>query len=339
MTIGIETADGTTPQTLDSKHNPALDPPANGDVLVGQKVTLIVNFASGGPDASSTTGSFQWHVPNAAIKNYTLSATTNLGNPLPQSGSATALSGSDLTTGTLIFYPSIIGDNQQFSVDVTTNGNKQTIPITLNFKGPTISLTGSASNGGPGLIIVGGSAGIQYGLLTNPNTGVTTTPGMTFSASGFTAPTGFENLTGSLAFFQIVEQNNLTLNGTNVNTGTFTDGSFLPYQPSSGIVSCAAVTGSATITGSDTPATLRAGAGNYTLTIANTFNMHLMFLPSGSTSIWIDLMDQSWSYGGTLSGTVSGTLENIGVSGTSSNAANPAPGTSEPVWNSVGKPH
>jgi len=198
------------------------------------------------------------------------------------------------------------GDGRQVQYTATIGGQPYSANATFNVKRPTAQVT--STTGTVAVSSAWGYLALHYGTSA--------TPGITFSRS-ITIPSGFS---GTTQWVQLVSS---TLRRRKLNNGVWQrlqgtgvlDTTY-PYSANS-----------STVDSPDTPLT----SDYVEKTVQDSFKMWLMFMPSGSGSIWVPLRSVNWSWSGSASR--SGTVWTLT---SSSNTINPsdADSTTHPTWTS-----
>jgi hypothetical protein len=260
------------------------------NVIVGQQINLSVQLLPSGTTASS----IQWTVPGTRVQDYVASSST---------GTVTSLSS---LTSSSISYAWVDGaDGRQVTLAVTISGTPFTKTATFNVKRPTASITTST-----GSVVVGtgwGDTELSFGVDPSHH-------GIDFSRS-ITIPSGFS---GSTEWIQLATP----LRRRQLNSGTWErwEGSGLdtqyPYpELSTGVTA-------------DSPGE-HMTSDLLQDTADDSFEMWLMFKPTGTGSIWVPLRKVSWSWSGAASR--SGSTWTLNSSSHSTNPSD-ADSTTHPTW-------
>lgn len=247
--------------------------------LPGQKINLRIKTSN--LPAGVTLTDYEWVLPNKVFKDYEADQTH---------AKLTQMAAGDRDDSEVSFYFTDSG-SKDIKVKCKVNGTASEFTTTLNVEKPTTSFTtklgATAFNAGPtklGLFAAGGSAqGIDYtGKVTVP-TGwpqgqwhwvQVVTPGRTkVDTSGATKP--------------------WSLNGQQVLDTTY------PYEPAPYGSHPGTTGGYATNsqhTDYDAPATTLPGWTS--VTVSDSFQMFIMFLPDGQDSRYVPTQSVTWTWGG-----------------------------------------
>ncbi|MCP9494305.1 MAG: Ig-like domain-containing protein [Pyrinomonadaceae bacterium MAG19_C2-C3] len=272
---------------------------ATKNVIVGQQINLTAQVMSGNSSSSNP----QWSVPGNPIANYTASNMEGKVTPLE-----------DLNNTSLSFYWVSGGDNRQVTYSVTVRGRAYSGRVTFNVKRPTVTVTART-----GVVSVRQFPGeVDYELLCGVVSGPNAAPGIRFTRTNLMVPTGFS---GDTYWVQLanVSRTRRRNDGTNE---TFTDAGLdtaFPYSSNDP---------NATET-QDSPGLRLTINFNYA-TVNDSFQMWLMFKPSGDNSIFVPLRRVNWGWSGSAErpGTPFWNL----VAGSSVQASSPADSTTHPTW-------
>lgn len=264
------------------------------DVVVGQRINLSLQAEPSG----ATVSNVQWTVPGTRVANYIANGTTGTVTPL-----------SNLNTSSISFYWVDGASGRQVTLSCKVNGTPFTKTVKFNVKRPTAQVTTAT-----GAVNISSA----WGGGTSLHFGVPQKLGIIFTHN-VTYPSG---LTGTLAWIQLAKLNRkrqLVVNSSwekLVEVGL--DGSF-PYPSAS------------SNSANDSP---RSPLDNTLLkkSADDSFEMWLLFKPSGATSIWVPLRKVSWSWSG-----VATRNGNIWDLSSPSNSVNPASvdSTTHPEWTRV----
>lgn len=270
------------------------------NAIVGQQLNLTGEVRSG----SGAITNQQWSIPGNRIANYIANEVNGAVTPL-----------TNLNTASISYYWVDGGDGRQVTYTATVRGKPYTGRATFNVKRPTVNVT--TSTGTVRVRTVSFSERIYELVYAS-----TTAPGIRFTRTNLTIPSGFM---GDTYWVQLVNASRTRRrnDGTNeVFQETGLDNRF-PYA--SGDPNATETTDSPGL-----PLTL---AYNYA-TANDSFQMWLMFKPSGTNSIYVPLRKVNWSWSGSAErpGTLNWTL----VPGSAGNTPNPpsVDSTEHPQWSS-----
>lgn len=260
------------------------------NVIVGQKMELVMQVL---PEDDLAEG-IQWTVPGTRLANYVANSSTGTVTPL-----------SNLTDASVTYYWVDGADGRQVTLSLTVFGMPVTNTATFNVKRPTASITTST-----GSVVVGtgwGDTEMSFGADPSHH-------GIDFSRS-ITIPSGFS---GSTQYVQIAtpfHRRQLNSGAWERFTGSGLDTTY-PYGDLSPGVTA------------DSPAE-HLNSALLQASADDTFEMWLMFQPTGTGSIWVPLRKVTWSWSGTTSR--SGITWTLNSSSHSTNPSD-ADSTTHPQW-------
>jgi hypothetical protein len=267
------------------------------NVIVGQKINLTATVANGTPTNP------QWTVPGTRIANY---AVTYTNETSATSAVVTQLTSQDLAQSSMAFYW-VDGSSEVRNVQYSIQIGSKTYSATSKFN--VVKPTGTVTRqifSAPNLSSFRGDFGLWFGKTDPPPE----LPGIAFTRS-ITIPTGFS---GDLQWVQT--WNKLRrIKWSNVwrrSQGSGLDSRY-PYETDAN--------------SNDSPGV--PFQSNYqAVSIDESFDMFLMFKPSGETSIWVPLKKIAWGWSAQADFVTSWSL-----TGTSSTFADPpADSTVHPQW-------
>jgi hypothetical protein len=248
---------------------------------------------------------FQWTIPGYAISNY-----------VANDGSGIVYTNFSTVNSNVVFYwvdgVTNLADatNRVVQISATVNGKTVTGQATFKVVKPMVSVTThTASVNADNFIgLLGFYDDSTYG------------PGITFS-NAITIPSGFS---GSNEWVQIVLNPYRAQQDTNNVWWVYTENGAAPYLDTS-----YPYTNVAANVAADTPSSPLLN-GYREIAITNSFEMWLMFKPTGGQ--WVPLRTVSWNFSGTA--TNSGTSWFLTSGNWSTNPPDADAGTTYPQWNS-----
>ena len=273
---------------VDIKKDGSVITDTTTDVIVGQAIDLEGEVKPSG----LTLVSKQWTIPGVRVKDWSASSS---------SATLTSIQASDLQQSSIKYYWVDGGNGRVVKYVVTGYGRTCECKASLNVKRPTSTMT--ISTGTVAVDSAWGTLELHYGSPT--------TPGISFSRT-ITVPSGFS---GSTQWVQLTDP----LRRRKLNDGTWQrwagaglDTNY-PYN-----------TGASTNDSPGTPLT----SSYLNKTVSDSFEMYLMFKPSGTDTIWVPLKRTDWSW--------SGAASRSGSNWSLDSSSNPTPSTtdttSHPVW-------
>ncbi|MGI9069599.1 MAG: hypothetical protein ACR2HX_24735 [Pyrinomonadaceae bacterium] len=267
------------------------------DVIVGQKISLTAQVEGG------SGSNPQWTIPPTRIGNYVVTC-NGTGTPprcgLPTSGGVTEVSG--LTTSAVDFYWVDGGDGRQVQHSVTVGGINLTKTATFNVKRPTAAVT--TSTGTIAVDSAWNDLTMHFGILGSA--------GISFSRT-LTIPAGFSGDTAWVQTVTPLHRRKLNDGAWERWTGAGLDETF-PYD--------------STASTNDSPRSGALTSSYLEYTTSDSFEMWLMFKPSGASSIWVPLRRVPWSWSGTT--VRSGATWSL--SSSSHSVTSDADSTAFPIW-------
>jgi hypothetical protein len=290
-----------TLQIMDASTGTNLTTQTN-TVIVGQQMNLTCQLSiTNSYMTNFVLTNFLWTVPGTTFSNFVANGSSGIlytNFPTTQSNAVFCWSDSGL---------------KQVQISATINGKTVTGQAWFNIVRPTANITTQTT-----------SVGVDT-FLTPPRLGFydvnTYNPGITFTST-MTIPAGF---TGSNEWVQIVLNPYRVRQDTNLVWWLFTENGAAPYldthYPYNSLV--------ATNIAVDSPFTPLLN-GYVQVTATNSFEMWLMFKPTGGQ--WVPLRTVNWNWSGTAS--LSGTNWVLNGNGWSANPTDADAGTTFPQWNS-----
>jgi hypothetical protein len=263
------------------------------NVTVGQQVTLKASTQSGSGKITNP----QWTIAGTRVKSYT---------PTQKKGAVTNLQSSDLSGKKVSFYwidGSYPGSSETVQLKALVNGIPQTATAVLNVFKPEVTkfdIEPSMS----GISIIRGKDGELYLSAGNSDSG---SPGSAWDTL-VEDPDGAAS--GSIGYIQIASFDRRWLKsgacaGEAIDSGLdqAKDGKGMLYEgfiygADSELIGPGSPT---TVESEDSPAQrLLPGTSSTSeeWQIGDTFALYLMFKPSGGTSIWVALSEETWGWNG-----------------------------------------
>ncbi|NKB24642.1 MAG: hypothetical protein GKR87_13175 [Kiritimatiellae bacterium] len=264
----------------------------NGNVISDTTTDVIVGEAIDLESEVKPTGlafeSKQCRIPGVRVKDWVASLS---------SATLISVQPPDLQASTIKYYWVDGGDGRVVEYEVIVGGIYCKSEVTFEVKSPASTVT-----------VVTGSVAADSSRLHYGNTAI---PGISFSHT-ITVPAGFSGSTQWVQLVNLLRRRKLN-NGTWQRWAAIGLDSSYPYDTSISTV--------------DVPGTLLLSI-YLEKTVNESFEMYLMFKPSGTDTIWVPLKRTGWSW--------SGSASRNGSVWTLDSSSNPAPTTSDttshPVW-------
>lgn len=229
------------------------------NVIVGQQIALVMQVL---PEDDLASG-IQWAVPGTRVQNYVANSTTGTVTPL-----------TNLSDATVTYYWVDGADGRQVTLTLTVFGTQVTRTATFNVKRPTASITTATGN-----VVVGtgwGDTEMSFGADPSHH-------GIDFTRS-LTIPSGFSGNTEWIQIATPFHRRQLNDRSWQRFTGSGLDTQYQYPELSTGVTA-------------DSPAEHLDGS-LLQATADDTFEMWLMFQPTGAGSIWVPLRKVTWSWSG-----------------------------------------
>ena len=260
------------------------------NAIVGQQIALSVQVEGTQEQASS----IEWSIPGTRVGGFTASSSSGTVGQL------------NLQNISQTFYWVDGGDNRQVGLTCRVGTEQFSKHTTFNVKRPTATVTTVTDQ------VVANSLAATIRFGRQPPSGIEFTPSVT-------VPQGFS---GDTQWIQLVDSTRRRRKSDGVWqrwAGAGLD-SVYPYWASGSTNDSPAI--------SFSPSS-NSGLTIIEMTVADSFEMYLMFKPSGTNSIWVPLRKVSWSW--SAAGTYDGNTVTLGSSNHSTNPSG-VDTTDHPAW-------